>query len=99
MRREKIYNNHHLCPASRWWATNETNIEVLRMTTHDAIHTVFGNMIFPEQLDKLKELTKKALLPDVYAELTEWLYSRDINDPTQRYKEWALLLPKRFKHD
>jgi hypothetical protein len=38
-------------------------------------------------------------LPDVYAELTEWLYSRDINDPTQRYKEWALLLPKRFKHD
>lgn len=96
MKREKIYNNHHLCPRSRWWATNETNIETLRMNYHDAIHTIFSNMIFPEQLDKLKELTSKALLPDVYSELTDRLNSRDISDPTQRYKEWALLLPKRF---
>lgn len=98
MKREKLYNNHHLCPYSRWWATNETNIERLRMTVHDAIHTVFENKIFPEQLEKLAKLTEKALLPDVYDELMDWIHSRDIHDPTQRYKEWALLIPKRFKH-
>jgi hypothetical protein len=37
-------------------------------------------------------------LPEIQRELLEWINSRDIHDPTQWYKEWALLLPRRLRH-
>jgi hypothetical protein len=37
-------------------------------------------------------------LPEIQQELLERLNARDIHDPTQRYKEWALFLPKRYRH-
>lgn len=43
-------------------------------------------------------MTSRVLLPEIQQELLERLSARDIHDPTQRYKEWALLLPKRFRH-
>jgi hypothetical protein len=57
------------------------------MNVHDAIHTVFSNLIFPEQVEKLTDMTSRVLKPEVYAELIEWLNLRDIHDPTQWYKE------------
>ena len=92
------YNNHHWCPRSRYWASNDLNVETIRVNTHDAIHTLFVNDIFPEQIERLTDMTGKVLLPEIQHELLERLNARDIHDPTQRYKEWALLLPKKYRH-
>lgn len=97
MRKEREYNDHHWCPRSKFWATNELNVETIRKTTHDAIHTVFANDIFPEQIERLTNMTSRVLLPEIQQELLERLSARDIHDPTQWYKEWALWLPKRFR--
>lgn len=99
MRKEKEYNDHHWCPRSRFWATNDLNIETLRKSLHDAIHTVFTNDIFPEQIERLTNMTSRVLLPEIQKELIERLHYRDVHDPSQRYKEDALRLPKRFKHN
>ena len=98
MRKEREYNDHHRCPRSKFWATNDLNVETIRKTVHDAIHTVFANDIFPEQVERLTNMTSRVLLPEIQQELLERLNTRDIHDPTQRYKEWALYLPKRYKH-
>lgn len=97
-KREKEYNRHHICPRSRYGDTNDLNCEYIRRTTHDAIHTLFANDIFPEQVEHLTDITSKVLLPEIQKELLERLNARDIHDPTQRYKEWALLLPKRLRN-
>lgn len=98
MRKEREYNDHHWCPRSKFWATNDLNVETIRRTLHDAIHTVFANDIFPEQIERLTNMTSRVLLPEIQQELLERLSARDIHDPTQRYKDWALLLPKRYRH-
>jgi hypothetical protein len=72
---------------------------MIKYTTHQAIHTLFSNMIFPEQIENLTSRTAKVLLPEIQRELQEWLSIRDIHDPSQWYKEDALRLPKRFKHN
>lgn len=72
-------------------------METIRKTVHDAIHTVFTNDIFPEQIERLTNMTSRVLLPEIQKELLERLNMRDIHDPTQRYKEWALYLPKRYR--
>ena len=96
---ETRYNKHHLCPSSRFWATNDLNVEMIKYTTHQAIHTLFSNMIFPEQIEHLTSRTAKVLLPEIQRELQERLSIRDIHDPSQWYKEEALWLPKRFRKD
>ena len=78
--------------------TNDLNVESIRKTYHQAIHTLFANDIFPEQIERLTDMTGRVLLPEIQRELLERINSRDIHDPTQRYKEWALLLPKRYRH-
>ena len=70
---------------------------MIKYTTHQAIHTLFSNMIFPEQIENLTSRTARVLLPEVQRELQEWLSLRDIHDPSQWYKEDALWLPKRFR--
>ena len=97
MKKEKEYNDHHRCPRSKFWATNELNVEKIRVSLHGAIHAVFGNDIFPEQIERLTNMTSRVLLPEVQKELLERLSMRDIHDPTQWYKEWALRLPIKFK--
>ena len=96
-KKENKYNIHHWVCRSRWGDTNELNCEMIKYTTHQAIHTLFSNMIFPEQIESLTSRSAKVLLPEIQRELQEWLSIRDIHDPTQRYKEWALLMPKKHK--
>ncbi len=67
------------------------------MTTHDAIHTLFTNEIFPEQIERLTNMTSKVLKPEIVQELLEVLNYRDIHNPEEWYKEWAILLPRRFR--
>lgn len=93
-KKEINYNLHHICPSSRWGITNDLNCEMIKETTHSAIHTLFSNMIFPEQIIKLTDLSAKALRPEIISELMEILQYRDIHDPNQWYKEDAIRIPK-----
>ena len=97
MRREKKYSLHHLLPKSRGGATNDLNCEMIRNTTHDSIHTLFANEIFPEQVERLTNLTSRVLKPEVVKDLLEVLNYRDIHNPEERYKDGCLLLPKHYK--
>lgn len=93
-KKETKYNLHHICPSSRGGITNDINCEMIKQTTHTAIHTLFSNEIFPEQIIRLANLSAKALKPEIVSQLMEVLQSRDINDPEARYKPDCLRLPK-----
>lgn len=85
-RSEKSYSLHHILPSSRWWATNDVNCEMIRETTHRAIHTLFSNKLFAEQLIRLTDINAKALRPDVVQQLLQVLEWKDPSDPFDRYK-------------
>jgi len=87
MKREKKYNLHHRLPSSRGGDTNDLNCEMIRVSTHDSIHTLFANEIFPEQIERLTNLTSKVLKPEIVQQLLEVLNYRDIHNPEERYKE------------
>lgn len=96
-KREERYNVHHWLCKSRWWGTNDLNCEMIKYNAHQAIHTLFSNDIFPEQIERLTNMTSKVLKPEVVKELLEVLNLRDIHNPEERYKEWVLFLPKKYK--
>lgn len=93
-KKEIKYNLHHICPSSRWGTWSDVNCEMIRVTTHTAIHTLFWNDIFPEQLIKLTHINAKALKPEIAAQLIEILNQRNIHNPDDRYKDECLRLPK-----
>ena len=70
---------------------------MIRVTTHDAIHTLFANEIFPEQIVRLVNMSSRVLRPEIVQELIETLTCRDIHNPEDWYKEWVLFLPKKYK--
>ena len=67
---------------------------MIRKTTHSAIHTLFANEIFPEQIIRLANLSSKALRPEIVSELMEILQARDIHNPEEWYKDDCLRFPK-----
>lgn len=93
-KRNPEYNLHHILPSSRGWQTNDVNCEMIKKNVHSAIHTIFSNEIFPEQVIKLANLSSKAVRPEIIAELIEVLQARNIHDPEERYKEECMRLPK-----
>jgi hypothetical protein len=60
---------------------------MLRVSTHDAIHTLFANEIFPEQIERLTNLTSRVLKPEIVKEILDILSYRDIHNPEERYKD------------
>jgi len=70
---------------------------MVKVTTHDAIHTLFSNEIFPEQIARLTNMNSRVLKPEIIKEIWDILRYRDIHNPEEWYKEWAILLPKRYK--
>lgn len=86
----KIENNssiHHILPRSKGGSSESLNLELLRNTTHRAIHTLFQNQMIAEQLITTVELSEKALREDVRQWLIETLTSKNILDPYERYKK------------
>lgn len=86
----KIENNfsiHHILPRSQHWSDESINLEILRNSTHRAIHTLFQNQMLAEQLITTVWLSEKALRDDVREWLLETLTSRNILDPYERYKK------------
>lgn len=82
----KEYNLHHILPGSQWWLTNETNCEMIRKTTHSALHTLFANQLIAEQLITTVNISSKALRPEVVERLLETLTAHDIDDLDFWYK-------------
>lgn len=62
------------------------NLELMKNTTHRAIHTLFANQMIAEQLITTVGLSEKALREDVRERLLETLTSKNILDPYERYK-------------
>lgn len=89
--KEIKYSQHHILPRSQHWATNSTNIELIRDTQHRAIHTLFANQMLAEQLITTVNISEKALREDVRERLIETLTSRNIYDPYERYKKDVIL--------
>ena len=87
---ENNYSVHHILPRSRHWTSEDCNLELLRNTTHRAIHTLFQNQMIAEQLITTVWLSERALRDDVRDWLLETLSSRDIYDPYERYKQDAI---------
>ena len=83
---ENNYSIHHILPKSRWWASLDKNVELLKNTTHRSIHTLFANQMIAEQLITTVWLSEKALREDVRRWLLDTLTSRDIEDPYEWYK-------------
>ena len=84
---ENNYSMHHILPKSRDWSSNDRNVELLRNTTHRAIHTLFSNQMIAEQLLTTIDISAKALREDVKEWLIDTLTTRDIHDPRERYDE------------
>jgi hypothetical protein len=83
---ENNYSVHHILPKSRDWSSNDRNVELLKNTTHRAIHTLFSNQTIAEQLITTVWLSEKALREDVRRWLLDTLTSRDIQDPYAWYR-------------
>lgn len=90
MPREIIFSNHHILPRHPYGSNESVNQEVIRDTTHRAIHTLFQNKMIAEQLLTTIELSEKALRPDVKEWLIEVLTSRNIYDPYEWYNHRAI---------
>ena len=84
---ENNYSIHHILPRSQHWSDENLNLEILRNSTHRAIHTLFQNQMIAEQLITTVWLSEKALREDVREWLLETLTSRNILDPYLRYKK------------
>lgn len=83
---ENNYSVHHILPKSRDWSSNDRNVELLKNTTHRAIHTLFSNQTIAEQLITTVWLSEKALREDVRRWLLDTLTSKDIQDPYEWYR-------------
>jgi len=83
---ENSYSTHHILPKSQHGSSESVNLELLKNTTHRALHTLFQNQMIAEQLITTVELSEKALREDVREWLLETLTSKNIYDPYLRYK-------------
>lgn len=86
-RLEDQYSKHHILPKSRFWSSESCNLEMLKNTTHRALHTLFQNQMIAEQLITTVELSEKALREDVREWLIETLTSKNIHDPYTWYRD------------
>ena len=96
MRRENQYSEHHILPKSREWSSNEHNLLYIKESTHRAIHTLFQNQMIGEQLINMVWLSAKALKWEVVWWLLDTFMSKDIRDPSQRYKDEVIKKPQIF---
>jgi len=84
---ENQYSTHHILPRSRFGSSDPCNLEILKNTTHRALHTLFQNQMIAEQLITTVELSEKALRDDVRQRLLDVLTSKNIHDPYTWYKD------------
>lgn len=84
------FSKHHILPRSRYWSSESCNLEILKNTTHRALHTLFQNQMIAEQLITTINLSEKALKEEVVERLIETLNQKNIHDPSDRYIDGAI---------
>lgn len=89
-RKEEQYSVHHILPRSLGWADSPRNKEVLKVTTHRSIHTLFQNRMIAHQLLRTLDLSEKAMRPEVVKWLRETLTQLDPTDPHDWYIDEAI---------
>lgn len=88
----KKYSIHHKLPQHpHWtnleWSNHPNNLIRISDVKHRAIHDLFENLMFPEQVLTLIELSWTALKPEIKQWLIDTLNMKDIHDPTQWYRD------------
>lgn len=91
-KKEKEYSKHHLLCQHPYWTSYEGsshshNIISIPDVKHRAIHSLFENFMIAQQLITMVNISEKALKPEVKQWLLDTLNSKDIFDPTERYKD------------
>lgn len=91
-KREKTYSRHHLLPQNPFgtrlkWSNDPINLIWIEDNTHRAIHHLFRNQMLAEQLITMVNVSETALKPEIKQWLLDTLTSKDIHDPTIRYKD------------
>lgn len=86
------YSDHHELPQNPAWtkekgSNHPNNIIRLKDVKHRAIHDLFENLMFPEQVLTLIELSWTALKPEIKQWLIDTLNMKDIHNPHERYRE------------
>lgn len=61
------HNKHHKICKSRWWNNSTENVEAIYIRTHDAIHTLFGNLLPHEQMKRLMQING-SVCTDMFSE-------------------------------
>ena len=84
-KKELTYSTHHILPVSRSGATTPRNLEVLRVSTHQSLHTLHDNRLIAEQLLRTLDFSEKAMRPEVVKWLREVLTELDPSDPHEWY--------------
>lgn len=59
------FNEHHLVFRSEGGTNNERNKVTMKVRRHDALHSLFPQMLPQEQLKALYSLNKQVFVPDV----------------------------------
>lgn len=91
-KREIVYSDHHILPQHPFgtrleWSSDSHNIIRIRDVKHRSVHALFENFMIWDQILELINLSEKALKPEVVKWLKDMITSRDIHDPTLRYKD------------
>ncbi|MDR0651292.1 MAG: hypothetical protein LBG59_08060 [Candidatus Peribacteria bacterium] len=77
------YNNDHLLAVSRGGTSSECNLQSVRVSIHDAKHTLFENMTIDESILHYLKYHEKALNQKTLRDIEEYIQSI----PTEeRYK-------------
>lgn len=75
---EDQYNRHHLIPSSKWWLTNEYNINVVKVWPHRRWHTWNENDTPVEAICRVLLRNKKVWTDNFLADLM-WVLDNHIN--------------------
>lgn len=89
-KKELTYSTHHILPVSMAGSDNPRNLEVLRVSTHRSLHTLFENRMIAHQLMRTLDFSEKAMKPEVVKWLRDTLSQLDPSDPHERYIDEAI---------
>ena len=91
--KNKITEHHKICK-SLWWNRHYDNIVKLKEVKHRALHTMFDNYIFHEQVIELVDLTWKAINKTFSESIIEHIHWFDLEE---MYNEKCVNMDKLIK--
>ena len=90
------YSIHHPVCTSVGWKNVPVNRLKIDTVPHNALHIVFQNLIFKNQVHKILTLNEKVLKPHIITDI-RWYLENNTNEET--YDERAIDLEKYAKYE